>query len=108
MMKEIISILSLIVACVCIILIFFTVSSVVARTYSTLAVCLAGLIGIGMIYKLCNLIFKPVMAIFDLSIIHGLDKMTGAVVGFAEAVIFSCFLYHVINYFGIPVTFAVF
>lgn len=103
MMKEIISILSLIVACICIILIFFTISSVVAKTYSTFVVCLAGLIGIGTIYKLCNLIFKPVMAIFDLSIIHGLDKMTGAVVGFAEAAVFCYFLYHAMNYFGIPV-----
>lgn len=103
MVKEIISILSLIVSCVCIVLIFFTVSSVVAKTYSTFVVCLGGLIGIGIVYKLCNLIFKPVLAVFNISIIHGLDKVMGAVMGFAEAVVFSCFLYWAIGHFGISI-----
>lgn len=103
MLKEIINILSLIVACVCIVLLFLTVSSVAAKTFSTFAVCMAGLIGIGIVYKLCNLIFKPIEAIFHISIIHGLDKLLGAVMGFAEAAIFSYFIYRVIDYFGIYV-----
>lgn len=101
MVKEIISILSIIVALACVTLIFWAVSSAVAHTFSTLMVCMAGLIVIGVIYKLCHLILKPLTAILDISLIHGLDKMLGAVMGFGEAVICAYFLYRVLDYFGI-------
>lgn len=101
MMQEIINIVSIAVSCVCIVLIFLAVSSVVAHTFSTLTVCTAGLIGIGIVFKLCNLIFKPVTAIVNISIINGLDKLSGAVMGLGEAVIFSWFLYRVLDYFDI-------
>lgn len=101
MMQEIINIVSIAVSCVCIVLIFLAISSVVAHTFSTLTVCTAGLIGIGIIFKLCNLIFKPVTAIVNISIINGLDKLSGAIMGLGEAVFFSWFLYRVLDYFDI-------
>ncbi|MCM1427484.1 MAG: hypothetical protein NC118_12850 [Eubacterium sp.] len=101
MMKEIINIVSIIVSLVCITLIFLSVSSVVAHTFSTLTVCIIGLIGIGIIFKLCHLIFKPVTAIMNISLIHGLDKILGAVMGLGEALICAYFLYRALDYFGI-------
>ena len=101
MMKEIVNILSTLVSCVSIILIFLTVSSVMAKTFSMLTVCVLGLIGIGIIFKLCKLIFAPVTAIVNISIINGLDKIAGAVLGLGEAVICSWFLYHIMGYFDI-------
>ena len=101
MIKEIINILSVIVSLVSITLIFLVISSVMAHTFSTLTVCIAGLIGIGIIFKLCHLIFKPVTAIVSISLIHGLDKMLGAVMGFGEAVICAYFLCRALDYFGI-------
>lgn len=101
MIKEIINILSIIVSLASITLIFLVISSVMAHTFSTLTVCLAGLVGIGIVFKLCHLIFKPVMAILNISLIHGLDKLLGAVMGFGEAVIAIYFLYRVMDYFGI-------
>lgn len=80
---------------------FLTISSIVAKTFSVLTVCVIGLIGIGIVYKLCNLIFKPITAIVNISIIHGLDKLLGAALGLGEAIICSYFLYRVMDYFGI-------
>lgn len=74
-----------------------------AHTFSTLTICIVGLIGIGIVFKLCNLIFKPVMAIMNISLIHGLDKMLGAVMGFGEAAICVYFLYRALDYFGIHI-----
>ena len=103
MTKEIINILSIFVALVCVTLIFWAVSSAVAHTFSTLMVCAAGLIIIGIIYKLCHLILKPLTAILNISLIHGLDKMLGAVMGFGEAAICAYFLYRTLDYFGIHI-----
>lgn len=101
MMKEIVNILSTAVSCVSIVLIFLTISSVMAKTFSMLTVCVAGLIGIGIIFKLCKLIFAPITAITNISIINGLDKIAGSVLGLGEAIICSWFLYHIMGYFGI-------
>lgn len=101
MIKEVVNILSIIVSCICIALVFLSVSSVMAHTFSTLTVCIIGLIGIGIVFKICHLIFRPIMGIFNISIISGLNKILGAVMGFGEALICSYFLYRVIDYFGI-------
>lgn len=101
MIKELVNIFSIAAACVCITLLFLTISSIVAKTFSVLTVCIIGLIGIGIIYKLCSLIFKPITAIVNISIIHGLDKLLGAVFGLGEAVICAYFLYCAADYFGI-------
>ena len=101
MIKELVNIFSIAAACLCITLLFLTISSIVAKTFSVLTVCIIGLIGIGLIYRLCSLIFKPITAIVNISIIHGLDKLLGAIMGLGEAVICSYFLYRVIDYFGI-------
>ena len=100
MTKEIINILSIFVALVCVTLIFWAISSAVAHTFSTLMVCAVGLISIGIIYKLCHLILKPLTAIMNISFIHGLDKLLGAVMGFGEALICVYFLCRVLDYFG--------
>lgn len=103
LIKELINILSIIISCVCISLVFLSISSVLAHTFSMLAVCIAGLIALGIVFKLCNLIFKPITAIVNVSLINGLDKITGAILGLAEAAVFSYFIYWVMNYFGILV-----
>ena len=101
MIKEIVNIFSIAAAFICITLLFLTISSIVAKTFSVLTVCIVGLVGFGIVYKLCGLIFKPITAIVNISVIHGLDRLLGAVMGFGEAMICAYFLYRVIMYFGI-------
>lgn len=98
LVEEIVNILSAIVSCVCIALIFFAITSIKAQTFSTLTLCVVALIGIGILFKVCNLIFAPVTAIVKISIINGLNKFLGAVLGLGEAIIFSFFLYYLLSY----------
>ena len=95
MVKELVNILSTIVSCVCIALIFFAVSSFIAGAFALLTLCVVALMGIGILFKWFNLIFKPVTAIANISIINGLNKFLGAIFGFGEAIILTLFLYYI-------------
>lgn len=100
MVKELVNILSTIVSCVCIALIFLVISSFMAGAFAMLALCVAALMGIGILFKWFSLIFKPVTAIANISIINGLNKFLGAIFGFGEAIVFTLFLYFILNYAG--------
>ena len=103
MMQEIVNILSGVIALASVVLIFFAISSFTAKAMSTLTVCIIGLALLGIVFKLCNLIFQPLLAMGNLSVIGGLNKLLGAVMGAAEAVIFSYLLYRALDYVGICV-----
>lgn len=102
-MQEIVHILSGVISLVCVVLIFFAISSLTAKATSTLTVCIIGLVLLGIVFKLCNLIFQPLLALSNLSVIGGLNKLLGAVMGAAEALILSYLLYRGLDYIGIYV-----
>lgn len=102
-MQEIVNILSGVISLVCVVLIFFAVSSLTAKATSTLTVCIIGLVLLGIVFKLCNLIFQPLLALGNLSVIGGLNKLLGAVMAAAEALILSYLLYRGLDYMGIYV-----
>ncbi len=100
-MKEVVTILSGIVFLISVALIIFAISSYIAKKMSTLTVCVIGLVLIGTVFRLCSLIFKPIMALSNLSVIGGLDKVMGAVMGAVEACALSYLLYFVLDYKGV-------
>lgn len=102
-MKEIVTILSGVVSLVCVALMFFAVSSYMARAVSTLTVCVIGLTLLGILFKLCGLIFKPILALSNISLIGAVDQILGAVMGAVEAFLLSCALYIVLDRLGIYV-----
>lgn len=102
-MQEAVNILSGVISLVCVVLVFFAVSSATVKAMSTLTVCVIGLILLGIIFKICNLIFKPLLALGNLSIIGGLNKLMGAVMGAAEACLLSYVLYRALDFAGIYV-----
>lgn len=102
-MQEIVNILSGAISLVCVILIFFAVSSLTAKATSTLTVCIIGLILLGIVFKLCHLIFQPLLALGNLSVIGELNKLLGAAMGAAEALLLSYLLYRGLEYMGIYV-----
>lgn len=102
-MQEIVNILSGVISLVCVVLIFFAISSLTAKATSTLTVCIIGLVLLGIVFKLCNLIFQPLLALGNLSVIGGLNKLLGAVMGAAEALLLSYLLYRGLDYIGIYV-----
>ncbi len=103
LMKEIVTLLSGAVSLVCVALIVFAVSSVMAKAMSTLTLCIVGLILLGIVFKLCGLIFSPLLALSNISIIGGLDKILGVAMGAAEALILSGLVFFVLDYLGIGI-----
>lgn len=102
-MKEIVTILSGIVSLISVALLFFAVTSVMAKAMITLALSVIGLIVVGIVFKISSLIFKPVLAISNFSVIEGLNKMLGAVMGAVEACILGGLLYYGLGYMGVYV-----
>ncbi len=99
-MKEIVTILSGVISLICVALIAFAVTSAMANAMSTLTLCVVGLIVLGIVFRICSLIFKPLLVLSSISLIGGLDKMLGAVLGALEACILSVVLYYVSGYLG--------
>ncbi len=102
-MKEIVNILSAVVSLVCVALVLLAISSLVAKALSTLVVCVFGLILLGIVFKICGLIFRPILAISNVSVIGGLNKILGAVLGAGEACALAYLLYRLLDYMNIYV-----
>ena len=102
-LQEVVTILSGIVSLVCVALVFLAVSSVLAQATSTLIVCVAALIALGIVYKICNLIFRPILALGNVSVIGGVNRVCGAVLGLAEAFLLAYVLYRMLDFIGIYV-----
>lgn len=100
-LQEIVTILSGIVSLICVSLVFLAVSSVLSQATSTLIVCVAALIALGIVYKICNLIFRPILALGNVSVIGGINRICGAVLGLAEAFLLAYVLYRMLDFMGI-------
>lgn len=101
--KEIVTILSGAVSLVSAALILFAISSYMVKAMSTLTLCIIGLIALGVVFKICSLIFRPILALSNFSVIGGFNKIMGAVMGAAEAMILSYLIYYVLDRMGIYV-----
>ena len=97
-MREVVTILSGAVSLVSTALIFFAVSSYIANARTMLVLCVIGLIIIGIVFKLCNLIFRSILALSNISVIGGFNKILGAVMGAVEAIALSYLLYYIFDY----------
>lgn len=102
-MKEVVTLLSGIVSLICVALVFFAISSYLAKAMSALTVCVIGLILMGTVFRLCSLIFRPIMALSNISVIGGVDKVMGAAMGIVEACGLSYLVDYVLNYMGVYV-----
>ena len=102
-LQEVLTILSGIVSLICVALVFLAVSSVLAQATSTLIVCVVALIALGIVYKICNLIFRPILALGNVSVIGGVNRICGAVLGLAEAFLLAYVLYRMLDFMGIYV-----
>ena len=100
-LKEIVTIISGIVSLICVALIIFAITSAMANAFSTLTVCVVGLILLGIAFKICSLIFGPLLVLSNISLIGGIDKLLGAVLGMIEACILSGVLYYFSGYVGV-------
>ena len=102
-MREVVTILSGAVSLISVALVFFAISSYRAKAMSTLTACVIGLTVIGLVFKLCSLIFRPILALGNISVIGAFNKIMGAVMGAAEAAVLSYLIYYVLGRMGIYV-----
>lgn len=103
MMQEIVNLLSGVISLVCVVLVFFAVRSAVNKSMHTLTVCIVALVLLGIFFKLCRLILTPLLAVDNISIVSGINKLLGAVMGAAEGCLLAYILYKAFAYFGIYV-----
>lgn len=101
MMQEIANILSGTVALLCVFLIFFAINSARGKSMHVLAACIVALILLGICFKICSLIFRPLLAVEKISVVSGINKILGAALGAVEACLLAFFLIKALDYFGI-------
>lgn len=102
-MKEVVTLLSGAVSLVSAALVFFAISSYRQKALSMFVVCVIGLTVLGVVFKICSLIFEPILALSNISIIGGVDQILGSIMGAAEAAALSCLIYLVLDRMGIYV-----
>ena len=103
LMQEIVNLLSGVISLACVALVFLAVTSAMNKSTHILTACIVALILLGILFKICRLIFAPLLAVGSISIVSGINKMPGAVMGAAEACLLAYFSYKVLAHFGIYV-----
>lgn len=103
MMQEVVNLLSGVISLACVALVFLAVTSAMNKSTHILTVCIIALVLLGILFKICRLIFAPLLAVGSISIVSGINKLLGAVMGAAEACLLAYFSYKALAHFGIYV-----
>lgn len=103
MMQEVVNLLSGLISLACVALVFIAVTSAMNQSTHILTACIIALILLGILFKLCRLLFMPLLAVGSISIVSGINKLLGAVLGAAEACLLAYFSYKALAHFGIYV-----
>ncbi len=101
MIKEIISLIATAVGGLCIILILSAISSYVDKEIGQLIKTIVALLVICLAYRIGHLFLTSVKLVAKLPIVKGLDKVLGAIVGFAEAGVIIGVIVYVLKNWGL-------
>ena len=100
MVKEIISLVSLIVLCLTVALLGTILSNYFERDIIRMIVAILLLLVLCIAHKLLSVVFFSAKIISKLPVIHSMDKLLGVVVGVLETVLLLWTVYCVIRAFG--------
>ena len=103
MMQEIVNILSGAAALFCAALLLLAVNSAMTKSMHILTACIVALVILGIAFGLCSLIFRPLLAVGNISLLSGINKLLGALLGVMEAALIAYIVYRALAYFGIRV-----
>ncbi len=103
MVQELVSLIAMVVAGVCAVLILGVIGSYLDREIAQVVKMVAVLLVICLVYRLVNVLFTSLQLIAKLPIIKGLDKIMGLVVGFAEAGILVALLINFLKNWGLSI-----
>lgn len=103
MVKEIISLISLVIAGISLIIVINIAGSYFGDREGNILQMLFALAIIGLFYKVISLIFFSLKLIAKLPVIKSLDKLLGAALGAVEAVLIIMMLIQLLKYFSFPI-----
>ncbi len=103
MIQEIISLIAMVIAGVCVILILGAAGSYLNQEIGKTIQMIAVLAVVCLIYRLVHVLFTSLELISKLPIIKSVDKLLGAVVGLAEAVLIVGFLVYFLKNWGLSI-----
>lgn len=101
MVQEIISLIAMAVAGVCVVLILSAIGSYMEKEIAQLVKIIAVLLVVCLVYRLVSVLFTSLRLISKLPVVKGIDKMMGLVVGFVEAGLLVAVLIHFLKNWGI-------
>ena len=103
MVQEVISLIAMVVAGVCVVLILGGIGSYLDREIGRVIQIVAVLFVVCLVYRLVHTLFTSLELISKLPIIKGLDKLLGIVVGFAEAALIVGVLVYFLKNWGLSI-----
>ena len=103
MVQEIISLIAMAVAGVCVVLILGAVGSYLEREIGRAIQSVIVLFVVCFVYRLVHTLFTSLELISKLPVIKWLDKLLGIVVGFAEAALISGVLVYFLKNWGLSI-----
>ncbi len=103
MIQEIISLIAMVIAGICVILILGAIGSYLNQEIGKTIQIVVVLVVVCLIYRLVHVLFTSLELISKLPIIKGVDKLLGAVVGLAEAALIVGFLVYFLKNWGLSI-----
>lgn len=103
MVQEIISLIAMAVAGLCIILILGAIGSYLDKEIGKTIQMIFVLIAVCLVYRLVHILFTSLELISKLPIIKGVDKLLGALVGFVEAGVIVGVLVYFLKEWGLSI-----
>lgn len=101
MVQEIISLIAMAAAGVCIFLIMGAVGNYLNREIGKMVQIIVALLAVCLVYRLVHILFTSLELISKLPIIKGVDKLLGALIGCAEAALIVGMLIYLLKNWGL-------
>lgn len=103
MVHELVSLIAVIVAAFCIVLILGAVGSYMNQEIAKVIQMIVVLFVVCLVYRLVNIVFTSLELISKLPVIKGLDKLLGAGLGFIEAGLIVGILVYFLKNWGLSI-----
>ncbi len=103
MIREIISLIAMAVAGVCIVLILGAIGNYLNQEIGKMIQLIVVLFVICLVYRLVNILFTSLELVSKLPIIKGVDRLLGAAVGCAEAALIVGILVYLLKNWGLSI-----
>lgn len=103
MVQELISLVAMAAAGVCVVLILGAVGSYIDREIAQVVQTVLVLLVVCFVYKLVHLLFTSLELVSKMPLVKGADKLLGLVIGFVEAGMIVILLVRILKNWGVSV-----